>query len=85
MLFNMPVYAVISIALIVLLFILSFALKIVKRLRLTVPLIYLILLFTVLREWRVQHETLAIVILFGLIALVALSWIKSFFRFFRRF
>jgi len=83
--FNMPVYAVISIALMIFMFVLSFVLKIVKRLRLTVPLIYLILLFTVLREWRVQNETLAIVILFGLIVLVALSWIKSFFRFFRRF
>ena len=44
------------------------------KLRLTIPLWYVLLVPTVFHEWYDAHELLASGIWFGMLALVALSW-----------
>lgn len=44
------------------------------RLRLTIPLGYVILMSTLCSKWYDAHELLANGIWFGMLALVALSW-----------
>lgn len=46
----------------------------VLRLRLTIPLLYALLLPILCPEWYGAHEALGNGIFFGLLALVALSW-----------
>ena len=46
----------------------------VLRLRLTIPLLYALLLPILCPEWSGAHEALGNGIFFGLLALVALSW-----------
>lgn len=46
----------------------------VSRLRLTIPLLYALLLPILRPEWYQAHEALGNGIFFGLLGLVALSW-----------
>ncbi len=55
--------------------ILSLIFKIAGKLRLTLPLVYFLLIATVLNPWAAAHEKLALGILFGLIALSVISWL----------
>ena len=64
-----------SLGLTVLLMILSLIFKIAGKLRLTLPLVYFLLIATVLNPWAAAHEKLALGILFGLIALSVISWL----------
>lgn len=52
----------------------------VFRLRLTIPLLYALLLPILCPEWYRAHEALGNGIFFGLLALVALSWVFSLVR-----
>lgn len=51
--------------------------KLILKLRLGIPLIYLILCSTILAPWATAYETLSMVIFFGLLAIVAASWIYT--------
>ena len=53
-----------SLGLTVLLMILSLIFKIAGKLRLTLPLVYFLLIATVLNPWAATHEKLALGILF---------------------
>ncbi len=80
----MPAAAIISICLTVGLLILSFMFKVAGKLRLTIPVLCLLLFSTVLNKWAVEHETLAYIILFLLLGLTVLSWIVSLIKAIRR-
>ncbi len=47
------------------------------KLRLTIPLWYVFLVPTIFHEWYDTHEHLANGISFGMLALVALSWVMT--------
>lgn len=46
----------------------------VRRLRLTIPLLYALLVPFLFRDWYYAHEALGNGIFFGLLALTLLSW-----------
>ena len=73
----MPIAAIISLCLTVGLLILSFIFKVAGKIRLTIPILCLLLFSTVLNKWAGEHETLAFIILFSLLGLTVLSWIVS--------
>lgn len=52
----------------------------VFRLRLTIPLLYALLLPILCPEWYQAHEALGNGIFFGLLGLVVLSWVFSLVR-----
>lgn len=52
----------------------------VFRLRLTIPLLYALLLPILCPEWYQAHEALCNGIFFGLLGLVAVSWVVSIVR-----
>ena len=52
----------------------------VSRLRLTIPLLYALLLPILCPEWYEAHEALGNGIFFGLLGLVAVSWVVSIVR-----
>ena len=56
---------------------LSILFKIAGKIRLTLPLLYLFLTATVLNKWASSHEVLAFIILFALVGLSVLRWIRS--------
>ena len=56
---------------------LSLALKICGKLRLGIPLLYIILVCTALREWADKNQTLAIAMFGVLILMVIVSWIVT--------
>lgn len=80
----MPIAAMISLCLTVGLFIFSFIFKVAGKLRLTLPILCLLLFDTVLSKWAGEHETLAFIILFSLLGLTMLSWIVSLIKTIRR-
>lgn len=73
----MPYTIFISIGISVVLLFLSLIFRLAGKLRLTLPLIYLVLTATVLNPWAAAHETLAFAILYGLLAIVVISWLLS--------
>lgn len=73
----MPIAAIISLCLTAGLLILSFIFKVAGKIRLTIPIVFLLLFSTVLNKWAGEHETLAFIILFSLLGLTGLSWIMS--------
>lgn len=73
----MPYAAMISLSLLLILMLFSFLFKIAGKLRLTLPLLYFLLVATFLNKWAAAHEPLAFAILYGLIALSILSWLFS--------
>jgi len=73
----MPYFALISLGITVILMFFSVAFKVAGKLRLTIPLIYFLLTATFLNKWAAAHETLALAILFALIAMTIISWLYS--------
>lgn len=73
----MPYTIFISIGISVVLLFLSLIFRLAGKLRLTLPLIYLVLTATVLNPWAAAHETLAFAILYGLLAIATISWLFS--------
>ena len=58
--------------------------RIAMKLRLSIPLVYLVLMLTVFQPWYRAHTALADGIFLALVGCVMLSWIISFVRFVRR-
>ena len=54
--------------------------RLAQALRLSVPLLYGVLVITVFRPWYLTHTALADGIFFVLVGLVALSWVVSLIR-----
>ena len=54
------------------------------KLRLSIPLVYLVLMLTVFQPWYRTHTALADGIFLVMLGCVMLSWIISFVRFVRR-
>lgn len=73
----MPYTVFISLAISAVLLFLSLIFRLAGKLRLTLPLLYFLLTSTVLNPWASAHETLAFAILYGLLALSAISWLFS--------
>jgi len=68
---DMVMLIIFGIALTLLPYLLFLALK----LRLGIPLVYLVLMLTVFRDWCQTHAALADGIFFAMLGLVALSWV----------
>ena len=64
--------------------ILFLLIRIVMKLRLSIPLVYLVLMLTAFRPWYRVHATLADGIFLVMLGCVTLSWIISLIRFARR-
>ena len=58
--------------------------RIAIRLRLSIPLVYLVLMLTVFQPWYRTHTALADGIILVMLGCVTLSWIISLVRFVRR-
>ena len=56
---------------------LSILFKLAGKIRLTLPLLYLLLTATVLNKWASSHETIAFIIFFALVGLSVFKWIRS--------
>ena len=70
--------AFISLIITIVLIVLSFVLKLAGKLRLTLPVVYFLLISTFLNPWAAAHEKLAFAILFILLGFSLISWIRSF-------
>ena len=68
----------------VMLHLLLLLIRIAMKLRLSIPLVYLVLMLTAFRLWYRVHTALADGIFLALVGCVILSWIISFVRFVRR-
>ena len=75
----MGLAAVIYIGITIFTLVLSFAFKVAGKLRLSIPLIYFLVVgfFPPANKWAGENETLAFIVLYALIGLVVLSWIYS--------
>ena len=58
--------------------------RIAMKLRLSIPLVYLVLMLTAFRPWYRAHTAFADGIFLALVGCVMLSWIISLIRFARR-
>ena len=58
--------------------------RIAMKLRLSIPLVYLVLMLTVFRPWYRAHTALADGIFLVMLGCVMLSWIISLIRFVKR-
>ena len=58
--------------------------RIAMKLRLSIPLVYLVLMLTAFQPWYRVHTALVDGIFLALVGCVILSWIISFVRFVRR-
>ena len=58
--------------------------RIAMKLRLSIPLVYLVLMLTAFRPWYRVHTALADGIFLALVGCTVLSWIISLIRFVRR-
>ena len=58
--------------------------RIAMKLRLSIPLVYLVLMLTVFQPWYREHTALADGIFLALVGCTVLSWIISLVRFVRR-
>ena len=65
-------------------YLLLLLIRIAMKLRLSIPLVYLMLMLTAFRPWYRVHATLADGIFLVMLGCVMLSWIISFVRFVRR-
>ena len=68
----------------VMLHLLLLLIRIAMKLRLSIPLVYLVLMLTAFRPWYHAHTALADGIFLALVGCTVLSWIISFVRFVRR-
>ena len=73
----MPYTVFISLGISAVLLFLSLIFRLAGKFRLTLPLLYFLLTATVLNPWAAAHETLALAILFCLLALSVISWLFS--------
>jgi hypothetical protein len=78
----MLIAVILSLSLTVGMLILSFIIKVAGKLRLGIPLFYLIaaVISTFFTQWTTDHETMVFVGLYILIGLIVLSWIVSLVR-----
>ena len=67
-----------------LLHLLLLLIRIAMKLRLSIPLVYLVLMLTVFQPWYRAHTALADGIFLALVGCTVLSWIFSLVRFVRR-
>lgn len=67
-----------------LLHLLFLLIRIAMKLRLSIPLVYLVLMLTAFRPWYRAHTAFADGIFLALVGCTVLSWIISFVRFVRR-
>ena len=67
-----------------LLHLLLLLIRIAMKLRLSIPLVYLVLMLTVFQPWYRAHTALADGIFLALVGCTVLSWIISLVRFARR-
>ena len=67
-----------------LLHLLLLLIRIAMKLRLSIPLVYLVLMLTAFRPWYRVHAALADGIFLVMLGCVILSWIISFVRFIRQ-
>ena len=65
-------------------YLLLLLIRIAMKLRLSIPLVYLVLMLTAFRPWYRTHTALADGIFLVMLGCVMLSWIISFVRFVRR-
>ena len=65
-------------------YLLLLLIRIAIKLRLSIPLVYLVLMLTVFQPWYRVHTTLADGIFLVMLGCVMLSWIISLVRFARR-
>ena len=63
---------------------LSIVFRLAAVFRLTIPLVYALIVPTVFHEWYYANQTLANVIWYALLAVVVLSWVVSLVRWVRR-
>ena len=68
----------------VMLHLLLLLIRIAMKLRLSIPLVYLVLMLTVFQPWYRAHTALADGIFLVLVGCAILSWVISFVRFVRR-
>ena len=68
----------------VMLHLLLLLIRIAMKLRLSIPLVYLVLMLTAFRPWYRAHTALADEIFLVMLGCVMLSWIISLVRFVRR-
>ena len=68
----------------VMLHLLLLLIRIAMKLRLSIPLVYLVLMLTAFRPWYRAHAALADGIFLALVGCTVLSWIISLVRFVRR-
>lgn len=73
----MPALAILSIAFTAVMLVLSLIFKVAGKLRLTLPVLFFLLMAFPFNRWASEHETLVWVILGALVALCLLSWILS--------
>lgn len=60
----MPLGLMLSLSVTLILLVLSFLFKVAGKLRLTLPLIYFLLVSSILNKWAASHESLAFAILY---------------------
>jgi len=65
-------------------YLLLLLIRIAMKLRLSIPLVYLVLMLTVFQPWYRAHTALADGIFLALVGCTVLSWIISCVRFVRR-
>ena len=65
-------------------YLLLLLIRIAMKLRLSIPLVYLVLMLTAFQPWYRVHTALADGIFLALVGCVILSWIISLVRFVRR-
>ena len=65
-------------------YLLLLLIRIAMKLRLSIPLVYLVLMLTAFQPWYRVHATLADGIFLVMLGCVTLSWIISLIRFARR-
>lgn len=70
-------FTVCALALSAVLILLSLLFKLAGKLKLTLPFVYFLLVSTVLNPWAAQHEHLALAILFLLLLVSLVSWIRA--------
>ena len=68
----------------VMLHLLLLLIRIAMKLRLSIPLVYLVLMLTAFQPWYRVHTAFADGIFLALVGCVILSWIISFVRFVKR-
>lgn len=73
----MSIITIISLSFTFGMMLLSVLFELAGKIRLTLPLLYLLLTATVLNKWASSHEVLAFIILFILVGLSVFRWIRS--------